>query len=438
VIEAQPPQGAPLAKARATAWVLYDLANTIYAASLTYLFTPYFTERFPEDRTMLGVVTTISMVVSGFTGPLLGALTDRNGRARGYLAVATIVNVIAIMLWGFGGSAMALLSGLFVANFAYQTALTFYNSLLPSVAPPERAGWMSGVGTGVGYFGNIVVLVSLIVLPPASFLEVAPYLVFAGLAFLLFGLPCMLLVRDLRPPLAGDQANAIRESARSLLCTLRKLPHNRPLCWFLLGNFFLVDVLNTAIQFFGDYVKEVFRAPYKAGTLSWFGIAFRPDGLGMVAFLAVLGLLLSLLAFVFGLALGRYTDRHPLGVMKLSGIGLGIGLLGGALFGGGNTELFTLSLVGFGALGLAGIWTAGRKLLMELAPPDQLGEYFGLYGITVKISVIGSTAYAAIATYSGPQMALATQGIPLLAGLWFLWRVRLPNRRHHLTMEQTA
>lgn len=434
MIEAKPQQGAPLAKARATAWVLYDLANTIYAASLTYLFTPYFTERFPDDRTLLGVVTTISMVFSGVAGPLLGAITDRNGRARGYLTIATVVNVVCILLWGLGGSAGALLAGLFVANFAYQTALTFYNSLLPSVAPPERAGWMSGVGTGVGYFGNIVVLVSLIVLPPASFLEVAPYLVFAGLAFLLFGLPCMLLVRDQRPALPGGQASAVRDSARSLLNTLRRLPQNRPLCWFLLGNFFLVDVLNTAIQFFGDYVKEVFRTPYQAGTLSWFGIAFRPDGLGMVAFLAVLGLLLSLLAFVFGIALGRFTDRHPLGVMKLSGIGLGVGLLGGALFGGGNTMLFTISLVGFGALGLAGIWTAGRKLLMDLAPPDQLGEYFGLYGITVKISVIGSTAYGFIATYSGPQMALATQSIPLLLGLWFLWRVRLPNHALHRTM----
>jgi MFS-type transporter involved in bile tolerance (Atg22 family) len=205
-----------------------------------------------------------------------------------------------------------------------------------------------------------------------------------------------------------------------------------------LGNFFLVDVLNTAIQFFGDYVKEVFRAPYEAGTLTWFGIHFRPDGLGMVAFLAMLGLLLSLLAFVFGLALGRYTDRHPLAVMKVSGIGLGIGLMGGALFGGGNTELFTLSLVGFGALGLAGIWTAGRKLLMELAPADQLGEYFGLYGITVKISVIGSTAYGVIATCFGPQSALSTQGIPLLAGLFFLWRVRLPKADQPRTMSAPA
>ena len=30
---------------RASAWVLYDLANTIYAASLTFLFTPWLKER---------------------------------------------------------------------------------------------------------------------------------------------------------------------------------------------------------------------------------------------------------------------------------------------------------------------------------------------------------------------------------------------------------
>ena len=416
-----------------TWWSLYDLANTIYAASLTYLFTPYFTERFESTgfavRTWLGLTTTVSMVVSGLFTPLLGVICDRTGHARRYLVWSTLVNVAAMLAWGFGGPAWHVLAWLFVANFAYQTALLFYNALLPSVAPPERHGLVSGIGTGVGYFGNIVLLVSLLVLQPPDFARVEPYLAGMGVAFLLFALPCMLFVKDRRVIPAHVDGPLLRGSMRAMLATLRDLEHHRALLFFLLGNFFLVDVLNTAIQFFGDYVKEVYADRLAAGTLELFGMPFRGGG-AMIKFLGTLGLLWSLLAVVFGIALGAFTDRRPLGVMRCSGAALGLSLVGGAVFGGGDTTLFFLTLIVFAAVGLAGIWTAGRKLVLLLAPPERVGEFFGLYGITVKISVIGSTVYGVVADHHGPQAALLAQMVQLLLGLGFLLLVRLPQPRH--------
>ncbi len=425
----------PAGRLPAIAWACYDLANTIYAASLTYLFTPYFTERFAAPdfavRTWIGVTTTVSMVLSGLAVPLLGTICDQTGKARRYLVIATAVNIAAMLLWGLGGPATGMLAGLFVANFAYQTALLFYNSLLPSVAAPARQGLVSGIGTGLGYFGNIVVLVSLIVLHPNDLAHVEPYFVGMGLAFLLFALPCLLWVHDRRAIPAAPSASLLRDSLRDLGATLRELPQHRPLLFFLLGNFFLVDVLNTAIQFFGDYVKEVFAEQFAAGTLTLFGVGFHGDG-EMVAFLGTLGLLLSVLAVVFGIVLGLFTDRHPLLVMRWSGAALGIGLAGGALFGGGNTTWFVLTLVVGGAMGLAGVWTAGRKLVLVLAPPERIGQFFGLYGITVKVSVIGSTVYGVVADHRGPQSALLAQLVQLVLGLTCLLLVRLPSSRHAL------
>lgn len=409
--------------------MLYDLANTIYAASVTYLFTPYFTDRFGEARSAIGLTTTASMLVAGLASPLLGALIDRTGRARSYLAVATVANIAVMLAWGLLDSAAALLAGLFVANVAYQSALTFYNALLPSVAAAGREGWLSGVGTGVGYFGNVVVLTSLILVPPAGFVAAAPYLAFGGGAFLLFALPCLVWVRDTRAITPGPLLPALRDSWRGLRHTVRELPRHRPLLFFLLGNFCLVDVLNTAIQFFGDYVKEVYREPFAQGGLSWFGASFGPTGGSMVAFLGALGLTFSLLAFLFGLVLGAWTDRHPLRVLRGAGVCLGLGLAGGAWFGGGDTTWFTITLVGGGALGMAGIWTAGRKLLLDLAPPERVGEFFGLYGITVKVSVLGSSVYGVLADGFGCRPALLAQAVPLLLGLLFLAMVRMPSRR---------
>jgi UMF1 family MFS transporter len=415
---------------RASAWVFYDLANTIYAAAVTYLFTPFFTDRFDgelDTRTSIGVVTTASMLLAGGLSPLLGALVDRTGRARTYLVLGTLANVAVMLLWGLGGSASALLLGLFVANIAYQSALTFYNALLPSVAAAGREGWLSGVGTGVGYFGNVVVLASLVLVPPDSFAEAPAYLAFGGAAFFVFALPCLVLVKDTRPIVRGRLGPAVRESWHGLGRTLRELPRHRALWWFLLGNFCVVDVMNTAIQFFGDYVKDAFRAPFEGGTLRWFGMAFGPEAGSMVAFLGMLGLAFSGLAFLFGVLVARWTDRHALAVLRGSALALGVALAGGAWFGGGNTTAFTATLVVGGAFGMAGVWTAGRKLLIELAPRDRIGEYFGLYGITVKISVVGSVLYGVIADHWGSRAALLTQCAPLLLGIACLAMVRIPR-----------
>ena len=417
---------------RAASWVVYDLANTIYAAAVTYLFTPYFTDRFDgeiDTRTSIGIVTTASMLLAGLMSPLLGAIADRTGRARTYLALGTLLNVAMMLVWGLGGSATALLAALFVANVAYQAALTFYNALLPSVAATGREGWLSGIGTGVGYFGNIVVLVALVAVPPASFAEAPSYLAFGGVAFLGFALPCMLLVADTRAVGHGPLGAAVRTSWRDLGRSLRELPRHRPLWWFLLGNFCVVDVLNTAIQFFGDYVKDAFAEPYAAGTLRWFGMEFGPDAGSMVGFLGMLGLVFSGLAFVFALAIARWTDRHALGVLRVSALGLAVALLGGAWFGGGDTTLFTLTLVVGGALGMAGVWTAGRKLLLQLVPRERAGEFFGLYGITVKVSVLGSVLYGVLADHLGSRTALLAQCVPLLLGMVCLAMVRIPPDR---------
>jgi MFS-type transporter involved in bile tolerance (Atg22 family) len=158
----------------------------------------------------------------------------------------------------------------------------------------------------------------------------------------------------------------------------------------------------------------------------------------MVVFVALLGLAFSGLAFGFGLLQARWTDRQPLRVLRASTLALAMALLGGACFGGGDTTWFSLTLVGGGAFGMAGVWTAGRKVLLLLAPKDQVGAYFGLYGITVKISVLGSTTYGLIADRGGSVPALLAQVAPLLLGLLALAMVRMPATTPAATSRATA
>lgn len=415
-----PPAAAGGSALQQSAWVLYDLANTVYAAALTFLLTPYARDRLGDLRAF-GLVSLASMVLAGLLVPVLGAIADQTARTGRYLTIATLLCIAAIAGLGFesGGGAL-LLACFFVANCTYNVGLLFYNMLLPAVAAPGREGRLSGIGTGVGYVGTLVVLAVL--LP----LDVAPSTRFplAAALFLVAALPCLLLVRDRRPGRRGSAAIAVRAAIADLAATLHRLPGNRPLLWFLLGNLFLVDVLNTAILFFADFTRAVFAAAAADG-IGWLGGTLVGQR-GLDLLLQHLGVLLNLLALLAGIALGPLSDRAPLAVLRASALALAVALAGGAWFGGASAFGYAATLVVFGAIGLAGVWTAGRKLVVLLAPPEALGSCFGLYGITVKLSVFGGAIYGFVEHAAGARPAMLAQGVQLLLALGCLAMVRLP------------
>ena len=120
-------------------------------------------------------------------------------------------------------------------------------------------------------------------------------------------------------------------------------------------------------------------------------------------------------AFVSGIFAGFLTDRW--GSMKV--MILATGLLAVTLGLLATVPHFTafvwLTLTG-GAFAIAGIWTSGRKALIDFAPPGELGEYFGLYGLTTKISVIGSLAFSIVADLAGFRTALWVLVFPAAIG----------------------
>ena len=129
-----------------------------------------------------------------------------------------------------------------VANFAYQSALIYYDSTLKTVSKPETRGRLSGIGVGVGYCGTI----------------------FAGLFLLALGVrgrgsvlrrggP----VRGVRHPdlpvrarVRADRARLRRRRPGSLTQLRTSIAHAREvpgLLRFLVGRFFYSDAVNTII-----------------------------------------------------------------------------------------------------------------------------------------------------------------------------------------------
>jgi UMF1 family MFS transporter len=411
-------------RARTTAWVLYDLANTIYIATITFVFTPYAKAEL-GGLTGHSVTNFLSMVAAALLAPFFGALVDTTSRTRRYLTIGTSLCIAAVLGWSLDFGAFWLLACYFAANLAYNIALVFYNSLLTSVAEPERVGRISSIGVGVGYMGTLLVLFIMMTAHPSP----RTFFVIAASLFLLLALPCMLLVKDKRITQSKSVPirSAMRDANKRLLITLRELPKHRALMWFLIGNFFLVDVLNTAILYFAEFTKSVFAEQASEG-IELFGTTFTGQE-GIDSFMGVTGICLNIIAMIVGILIGRWTDRDPLTVMRVSAVVLFFALIGGAVFGGNNPLAYLSTLVALGAFGLTGIWSAGRKIIVMLAPPDHIGQYFGLYGITIKLSVFGSVTYGLISDSYGSKPAMLAQSVQLLIGLLCLFMVRLPAKQ---------
>jgi UMF1 family MFS transporter len=382
----------------ALSWALYDFANTIYSAVVVTVYLPLCFTDAAGRASPLGISATASMLLAGVLIPPLGRLSDRTGKTKQYLLVSTAFCVLATAGLSWAGSPRWLLACFIPANLLFHCSLVFYNSLLPVVAPPERQGFLSGLGTGLGYFGV------LFALPIAHWTDTSFgrrwVFLAAAVLFLVFALPLAFHVPERRA--THSQKIRWRE-------TLAMLAANRPLALFLIGNFFAVDVLNTFILWISVFLKQLFSVP---------------QGLLIQTLLA-----LNLSAFLFGISLGKMTDRRGYKSVFL----LSVGALGTVVAVSAAAREFAWAACGIvilGGLSVAGIWTAGRKAVADLAPPDRIGECFGLYGLTTKVSAVGSTAFSLLADAGGYRLAVLSQLVPVLFAWFFI--SRLPSARRDL------
>ena len=74
-----------------------------------------------------------------------------------------------------------------------------------------------------------------------------------------------------------------------------------------------------------------------------------------------------------------------------------------------------LTVIG-GGYGAAGVWLAGRRMLVDLAPPDRLAEHMGLLGVTRKASIFGTVVLATLADARDWRYAILALVVPLLSG----------------------
>jgi MFS transporter, UMF1 family len=419
------PASPDLRRAR-IAWCVYDWANSAFPTVIvTFVFSAYFATAVAADKAAGTAQWSRALAISGLLiallSPVLGAIADRSGRRKPWLAAGSAITITgAALLWFVRPEPDYVLYALIVfalANIAFEISQVFYNAMLPTITPKERIGRLSGWGWGLGYAGGL----SCLVIALFAFVQGNPPLLgldkagaehvrvigpMVAIWFAVFCIPLFLFVPD--APSAGLRpAVAAREGIATLIATLKRVRDYRQVAWFLLARVFYVDGMNTMFAFGGIYAAGTFGMTI--AEIIQFGIALNISaGLGAAGF-------------------AWLDDR--MGAKKTIAIALtGLIALGIALLLVDSKMWFWIIGVPLG-LFMGPAQASSRSLMARLAPADLRTEMFGLFAFSGKATAFMGPAILGVITVAmdSQRAGMATIVVFLGVGLAILlWKVREP------------
>ncbi|MEO6458553.1 MAG: MFS transporter, partial [Chloroflexia bacterium] len=239
-------------------WVFYDFANTIFSINVVSTYFPLLVKERGQNDAVYAYPMSAALLFVALLMPVLGAMSDRNGRRMPWLISLTLLCIAMTGVMGLVSDLWLVIGAFVIASIGYQTALVFYDALLPSVSTMLNWGKVSGLGVGLGYAGALAGLTAVTYLigdnsSQEAFLPTA-------LLFLIFAIPCFLFVRDKRLNVdrkVSSDSISWRGYATQLWRTLQDTRRVPGLFTFLVANFFYSDALNTVIIAMSIYSTEV-------------------------------------------------------------------------------------------------------------------------------------------------------------------------------------
>ena len=398
------------------AWLIYDLANTIYSMNvITLYFSQWLIIDLGQKDIIYSIAFSLSLILTGLISPAIGAYSDARANKHILLIYFTSLCCLATSMIGFSNIIHTLLIPLtiilfIIANFAYQTSQALYNALLPSVAKLDVQGRMSGWGVSLGYAGSIIGMIAVLPFVRAGG-RVASFLP-TGVLFLLLSIPTFLFVRD--RGMKSEVAVNIKTSYKKVINTIRSARRYPGFLRFLIAKAFYEDGIATAIVFMAVYAQRVMGMPDTV-KVPFFIISTT---------FAVIG------SAIFGYITDKYGPRRTLIFIILGWI---ISL---------TVVAITKSNILFWILGcligilLGAVWTTSRPFLLRLIPEGMEGEAFGLFALSGKIAAItGPLLFGGIVLLAEPlgstKYRLGIMGlvIMMIIGLLILKGVKTKDRQ---------
>jgi UMF1 family MFS transporter len=401
------------------AWAMYDFANSGYTTVvITAVFNAYFVAVIADNAPWATFAWTAALSVSYalilLTAPALGAYADLRAAKKRLLLFTTagcVIGTALLALTGPGTLALAV-ALLVLSNFCFGTGENLVAAFLPELAKGEALGRVSGWGWSLGYLGGILTLglcLAYVTWAQGQGQSAAQFvpatMLITAATFAAASLPTFLVLRErARPrPRAPGENMAISAIAR-LGQTVRDAARYQDLARFLLCIVFYQAGIQTVIALAAVYAEQAL------------GFSTRDT--------IILILVVNFTAAIGAFAFGNIQDR--LGHVRTIALTLVLWIV---------TTLIAWSAAGpalfWVAANLAGLClgssqSAGRALVAYLSPEDRHAEFFGLWGLAVKLSsILGPITYGVVTWISGGNHRLAmlatggffAVGLFLLAGI---------------------
>jgi UMF1 family MFS transporter len=393
----------------AFSWALYEGGRNPYIFVSGMLFMPYIaTVLAPnpiEGQKLVASIGVGAGLAAAATAPLIGAAADRLGRRKPWLALATgLVIPIIAMLWfaapdNRGLPLWAILTLTGSVTLLHALGDIFFGAMLPYAAGPRHRGHASGLALSLGGFFSLSVILLMLwafilpgkvdspLVPPAPLLGLdasahEPERIFGPLMALLFlvcAIPLFLFAKD-APPLQTSVGRAFKEGMGVLVRFFRNARDNRDQMVFLGARTFAQDASNALILLTGVYAAGVMK--WDAVHMLALGVIMAPAGMvggGLGAWLChTFGPRRAYQAVIAGSTVGLLIELgvRPDRIFYVFNVGADP-IAGLPLF---NTlpEITLILAITFVKAFQAAGWATSRTLLTELAPPGQIGAFYGL------------------------------------------------------------
>lgn len=372
----------------AWAWTMFDFANSGYTTVVvTTVFNAYFVAAVAGNAPWATLAWSSALAASYLlimlTAPALGAYADQRVAKKRLLALSTLGCVVGTAALGQAGPGDIWLAVMLVvaSNFCFGTGENLIAAFLPELARGRGMGRLSGLGWGVGYLGGLLTLgICLVYVGQAQgrglgadeFVPVT-LLITAGI-FLLASLPTFLFLKERGGRVEPGQPGRVAwgSAYRHLLATLGHVHGFPDLLRFLVCIVLFQSGVQAVIALAAIYAQQ----------------AMHFDTGETIRLVMAVNVMAALGAIAFGHVQDRIGHKRAV-ALTLLGWMLSIVLLWRATDG----QLFWLG-AGMAGLCLGSSQSAGRALVGYLSPARHRAEFFGLWGLAVKLSsILGPLTY---------------------------------------------
>lgn len=399
------------------AWVLYDVGNSAYTMLACALIPIWFKAmaigtkpgQLTSDRATAyySMAIAVITIVVALLGPVCGAISDYKGMKKIFFTSTVAVGVCGCILNGFACQWIVFLLLFAVTKIFYNMSLMFYDSMLNDITTEERMDEVSSYGYAWGYLGScipfLIALVAYVLGPDmvgiiSGKLSMAIGFAVTGLWWLLVTVPLIKNYKQIN--YVEKKEHAVRSAFRRIFETIRFIAtKDKKVFFFLIAFFLYIDGVGTII----DNCINI-------------GTDLNLSTVGQVICL----LATQVVAFGGSLVFAKLSKKYDTVQLILVCIA---GYFIVCLYALTLKNLIGFSFLAFGVGCFQGsIQSLSRSYFSKIIPPDNSGEYFGLYDIFSKgASFLGSAVIAGVKLAGGTiNIAVASQAIFFFLGFIFL------------------